>query len=119
MTTRPKPHRALLDHPIGESPCGRFFVRHLLLPDRENGPRSYFEHTIVWGRDATPVELTARCRELGVSPALSWLASHSEPLNASYLVGCEIVYRSVPRGLLPPGEWVLVDGEWVRPSSPA
>lgn len=119
---------ASLGDPVAAHPDGKRFFRplHFLPPTASAWPsmQEFHQawerrttHWVLWWREATPAELTAECRDLGVSAALSWLASHSKTLNDAYLVGCEIVYQPVPEGLLPPGEWTLGPDGW-EPATP-
>ena len=106
--------RAYLGDPVAQHPDGKRFYRRLFFAvDGEIRSASW----VLWWRDATPAALTTECRDLGVSAALSWLASHSATLNDAYLTGCEITYQPVPRGLLPPGEWTLGPDGW-EPATP-
>ena len=95
--------RTYLGDPLAAGPCGRRFVRPLYLPIRGT-EFSFREILILWWRDGSREDLTRECREIGVSAALSWLASHCERMNADWLIGCEILYQRVPLAMLPPGE---------------
>jgi hypothetical protein len=102
---------AYMGSPLAVGHCGRRFVRPLYLPIR--GTDRHQEMVVLWWREASPEALTRECREIGVSAALSWLASHCERMNAAYLVACEILCRPVHAAMLPPGETFThdIDGE--------